>query len=109
MTYYTENMYIEPGTLLFNVTIFVEDGITGTMFIAVPDPEIGIAHISGSAHFITITDSQNTKIITIGIVSGTQAGAEKLTVEQYYVSIRLALNAPPFKIYPVFLTIMSKK
>lgn len=109
VTYYTENMYIEPGTLLFSVTIFVEDGITGTVFIAVPDAEIGIAHISGSAHFITITDSQNTKIITIGIVSGTKAGAETLTVGQYYVSIRLALNAPPFKIYPIFLTIMSKK
>lgn len=109
MTYYTENMYIEPGTLLFNVTIFVEDGVTGTVLIGVPDTEIGFAHISGSAHAIYVTNSQNTKIITIGIVSGTQVGVEKLTVGQYYVSIRLALNAPPLKFYPVFLTIMSKK
>lgn len=109
VTYYTENMHIEPGTLLFNVTIFVEDGVTGIVFIAVPDPEIGIAHISGSAHAISITNSQSTKIITISIVSGTQVGAEKLTVGQYHVSIRLALNTPPLKIFPIFLTIMSKK
>ena len=102
-------MHIEPGTLLFNFTIFVEDGVTGIVLIAVPDPEIGIAHISGSAHAISITNSQNIKIITISIVSGTQVGVEKLTVGQYYASIRLALNTPPFKTYPVFLTIMSKK
>ena len=109
VTYYTENMHIEPGTLLFNVTIFVEDGVTGIVLIAVPETEIGFAHISGSAHVIAITNSQNTKIITMGIVSGTQIGGEKLTVGQYYASIRLALNAPPFKNYPIFLTIMSKK
>ena len=102
-------MHIEPGTLLFNVTIFVEDGVTGTVLIGLPDAEVGFAHISGSAHFIIITDSQSTKTITIGIVSGTQISGEKLKVGQYYVSIRLALNTPPLKIFPIFLTIMSKK
>ena len=110
ISYATESSGVDSGTVLFSITIFVEAGVMGTVLLALPDPQIGLEGISGSAHFIIITSPlQSVTTYNFSIVAGTSiGGSTNLEIGSHNVSVRVALNAPPFQISPVNLTIYSK-
>ena len=110
ISYATESDEVVPGTYLFNITIFIEAGVTGTVLLGVPDSEIALEGISGSAHFITIaSSSQSVTIHSFNIVAGTSREGPNLVINSYSASVRVALNTPPFRVSPVSLTIYSKQ
>ena len=110
ISYATESDAVEPGTELFNITIFVEDGITGLIVLGVPDSQIGLKDIGGSAHSIIITSPlPSVTTYNFTIVAGTSIGETNLLLGSYQVSIRMAFNPPPFQNTPVNLTIYSKQ
>ena len=109
ISYATESDEVVPGTYLFNITIFVEAEVTGMIFLALPDPEIALEGIGGSAHSIAITgSSQSVTTHSFNIVAGTSREGPNLVIGSYSPSVRVALNAPPFQVSPVNLTIYSK-
>ena len=110
INYTTESDEVVPGTYLFNITIFVEAGVTGTVLLGVPNSEIALEGIGGSAHSITITSpSQNVTTYNFSIAAGTDRGGNNLAIGSYSASVILALNLPPFQTTPVSLTIYSKQ
>ena len=110
ISYATESDEVEPGTELFNITIFVEDGITGLIALGVPDSEIGLKGIGGSAHVFSISSSSSVTTYTFNIVAGNDRDENNLAIGSYPgLSVRVALNGPPFQISPVNLTIYSKQ
>lgn len=110
ISYATESDAVESGTELFNITIFVEDGITGLFVLGVPDSEIGLKGIGGSAHTMMITNPSSVTTYNFSIVAGTSIGATNLLLGSYPdLSVRVALNGPPFQTSPVNLTIYSKQ
>ena len=109
ISYATESSGVDSGTVLFNITIFVEAGVTGTVLLGVPDPQIGLEGISGSAHFITIIRSSSVTTHSFNIVAETSIGESNLAIGSYPdLSVRVTLNFPPFQISPLNLTIYSK-
>ena len=110
ISYATESDVVEPGTELFDIKIFVEDGITGLIVLGVPDSEIGLKGIGGSAHSIIITSPlQSVTTYNFSIVAGTSIGETNLLLGSYPdLSVRVTFNPPPFQISPLNLTIYSK-
>ena len=111
INYATESDGVEPGTVLFNITIFVEDRVTGIVLLALPDSEIGLEGIGGSAHSIIITNPlQSVATYSFNIVAGTTREGTNLAIGSYpLLSVRVTLNSPPFQVSPVNLTIYSKQ
>ena len=111
ISYATESDRVNPGTFLFNITIFVEAGIAGTVFLALPDPQINLEGIggSGSAHVFSVTSSSSVTTYNFSIVVGTSIdGKTNLAIGSYQVSIRMAFGNPDLQATPVNLTIYSK-
>ena len=116
ISYATESDRVNPGTFLFNITIFAEADITGTVFLALPDPQINLGGIggSGSAHVFFITSSSSVTTYNFSIVTGKSINEPNLLIGSYQVAIRmafsiLAFDNPEFQITPVNLTIYSKQ
>ena len=109
ISYATESDGVEPGTVLFNITIFVEARVTGTVLLGVPNSEIGLEGIGGSAHAF-FSSSSSVTTYSFNIVAGTSIGETNLLIGSYPdLSVILALNSPPFQTTPVSLTIYSKQ
>ena len=110
ISYATESDAVEPGTFLFNITIFFEARVEGTVYLALPDPQINLGGIggSGSAHFFSITSSSSVTTYNFSIVTGKSIGENNLLIGSYQVTIRMAFDNPEFQITPVNLTIYSK-
>ena len=112
ISYATESDAVEPGTELFNITIFVEDGITGLFVLGVPDSEIGLKGIGGSAYTIMIINPPSVITFNFSIVAGTSIGETNLLLGSYPdLSVRVTFGTynPEFQISPLNLTIYSKQ